>query len=221
MSTFKYKTQLLVQTAEGAWAPCILCVQVGKLKVLNLRVQKTRGCSEFDQRRNIRRPSSVFHNLKLDSIFFVTGGNSLPHFSWFWFVRNFVFHILPVCISSIQDDCLLEYVIQLALRSWNMCGCKCSAKYTWYGAKQPRPRYILLPGELSFVLRGCTSKFWTGSINSHHTDQMQWASRELCSESSVSSTAMVSLILQGRSLVLRGLQVSAQQLHCQLWSPSL
>lgn len=71
MNTLKYKTSLLMQTVEGALALCIVNDQVGKLKVFNFQIQKTRvrSIELFDKVTNVREQSSVFHNLKLDRIF--------------------------------------------------------------------------------------------------------------------------------------------------------
>ena len=62
-----------MRTAEGAVAPCIVNGQVGKLKVFNFQMQRTRACAIelFDKVTNIREPSSVCHNLKLGRIFWL------------------------------------------------------------------------------------------------------------------------------------------------------
>lgn len=65
-----------MQTAEGALVPCIVNGQVGKLKVFNFKIQKTRACSIelFEKVIKLRKPSSVFHSLKLDGTFRLVKG---------------------------------------------------------------------------------------------------------------------------------------------------
>lgn len=162
-----------MQTAEGAVAPRIVNGQVGKLKVFTFQIQRTRACAIelFDKVTNVREPSSVCHNLKLGRIF--------------WLVEG----VFTVFVLNWQGNLDSTYYLHLwHPRQWNsgthhmvviviMCNWKCSGKYTWYGASQPKFCYILPASELcgcsalSLVLHGCTSGFWTSSINSHHADQ--------------------------------------------------
>lgn len=87
-----------MQTAEGALAPCIVNEQVGKLKVFNFQIQKTRACSvePFDKVTNVREQSSVFHNLKLDRIFWLVEGVFSVCFG---LTRELGFHILLTSLT--------------------------------------------------------------------------------------------------------------------------
>lgn len=75
MNTLKYKTQLLMQTAEGALTPCIVNAKVGKLQAFKLQIRITKACSIelFDKGTNVRQLSSLFNNLKLGYFWLVEG----------------------------------------------------------------------------------------------------------------------------------------------------